>query len=109
MEYLEQDLQELIAKGKAQGYLTYAEVNQYLPDEDVSPEKLDNLILALEEIGVELLIVRSLYGNCVHLRDLLRLRGDTGIGALPFPASDSIPPRVSRPYAPGDPGTGGTA
>jgi RNA polymerase primary sigma factor len=48
------DLQTLIAKGKEQGYLTYDEVNQYLPDEDINPEKLDNLIIALDEQGIEL-------------------------------------------------------
>ncbi len=48
------DLQQLIAKGKEQGYLTYDEVNHYLPDEDINPEKLDNLIIALDEQGIEL-------------------------------------------------------
>jgi RNA polymerase primary sigma factor len=48
------DLVTLIAKGKEQGYLTYDEVNQYLPDEDINPEKLDNLIIALDEQGIEL-------------------------------------------------------
>ena len=33
MEILEYDLNELIKKGKSQGYLTYAEVTNYLPDE----------------------------------------------------------------------------
>jgi RNA polymerase primary sigma factor len=51
---LEQDLHDLIAKGKTQGYLTYDEVNEYLPDDDVSPDKLDNLLLALDEQGIEL-------------------------------------------------------
>jgi RNA polymerase primary sigma factor len=48
------DLQSLVVKGKSQGYLTYDDVNDYLPDEDVNPEKLDNLLLALEERGIEL-------------------------------------------------------
>lgn len=48
------DLQTLVAKGKAQGYLTYDEVNAYLPDEDVNPEKLDSLLSSLEELGIEL-------------------------------------------------------
>ncbi len=47
-------LQTIISQGKEQGYLTYDQVNAYLPDEDVSPEKLDNLLLALDEMGIEL-------------------------------------------------------
>jgi RNA polymerase primary sigma factor len=54
MDHYELDLHDLIAKGKAQGYLTYDEVNGYLPDEDVNPEKLDNLLIALEEVGIQL-------------------------------------------------------
>ena len=54
MDHFQKDLQDLIAKGKAQGYLTYDEVNDYLPDEDVNPEKLDNLLIALDERGIEL-------------------------------------------------------
>jgi RNA polymerase primary sigma factor len=49
------DLNELVAKGKTQGYLTYDQVNAYLPDEAVNPEKLDNLLMALDEAGIELL------------------------------------------------------
>jgi RNA polymerase primary sigma factor len=48
------NLQDLIATGKSQGYLTYDEVNRYLPDEGINPEKLDNLLMALEEKGIEL-------------------------------------------------------
>jgi RNA polymerase primary sigma factor len=54
MDLYEQELNDLIAKGKSQGYLTFDEVNAYLPDEDVSPEKLDNLLLALDELGIQL-------------------------------------------------------
>ena len=55
MDPLDKELQELITKGKTQGYLTYDEVIQYLPDEAVDPEKLDNLLIALDEQGIELL------------------------------------------------------
>src|SRR3954465_15338446 len=55
MKYMEKDLQTLVCRGKSQGYLTYDDVNGYLPDQDVTPEKLDNLLVALEDIGIELL------------------------------------------------------
>jgi RNA polymerase primary sigma factor len=48
------DLAALIAQGKAQGYLTFDQVNGYLPDEAVDPEKIDTLLVALEEQGIEL-------------------------------------------------------
>jgi len=48
------DLKEMVSKGKSQGYLTYDEVNEYLPDEEVDPYRLDNLLIALEEQGIEL-------------------------------------------------------
>jgi RNA polymerase primary sigma factor len=49
-----QELQLLVAQGKTQGYLTYDQVNHYLPDEAVNPEKLDSLLIALDEAGIEL-------------------------------------------------------
>ena len=54
MEHFDKDLQALVSKGKSQGYLTYDEVNKFLPDEDVSPDRLDNLLINLDEEGIKL-------------------------------------------------------
>ena len=48
------DLAALIAVGTSQGYLTFDQVNDYLPDQAVDPEKIDSLLVALEEQGIEL-------------------------------------------------------
>ncbi len=55
MQLMDQDLSTLIARGTQQGFLTYEEVNAYLPDEDVNPEKLDQLLLAIERHGIGLI------------------------------------------------------
>ena len=49
------DLRQLIATGRELGYLTYEQVGKYLPDEDISSEKLDNLLVMLERKGIKLL------------------------------------------------------
>ncbi len=54
MVHADTDLRTLITLAKQQGFLTYDQVNEYLPDEAVTPEKLDNLLLALDEQGIEL-------------------------------------------------------
>src|SRR5438445_13365117 len=52
---LDEGLKTLLETGKDKGYLTYSQVNDYLPDDDVNPEKLDQLLLILEEQGIELI------------------------------------------------------
>ena len=54
MDQLDKDMRELVAKGKSQGYLTYDEVTRVLPDDEVDPDKLDNLLFFLDERGIEL-------------------------------------------------------
>ena len=48
------ELASLITLGRELGYLTFDQVNAYLPDEAVDPEKIDTLLVALEERGIEL-------------------------------------------------------
>src|SRR5437870_9079075 len=52
---LDEGLKTLLDQGKEKGYLTFTQVNDYLPDDAVNPEKLDQLILMLEEQGIELI------------------------------------------------------
>src|SRR5437868_6422534 len=52
---LDEGLKALLDQGKEKGYLTYSQVNDYLPDDAVNPEKLDQLLLVLEEQGIELI------------------------------------------------------
>jgi len=51
----EQQIDELLARGKERGYLTYEEMNDSLPDDLVSPERLDRILMQLDEMGVDLL------------------------------------------------------
>ena len=55
MHRLDARLNELIENGKKQGYLTYNQVSAYLPDEALNPEKLDNLLLTIEEIDLDII------------------------------------------------------
>src|SRR5947207_15597299 len=52
---LDDGLKTLLESGKDKGYLTYTQVNAYLPDDAVNPEKLDQLLMVLEEHGIELI------------------------------------------------------
>ena len=40
----ESRLKDLISKGREQGYLTYAEVNDHLPDEISDPDQIEDII-----------------------------------------------------------------
>ncbi|HEV3203228.1 MAG TPA: RNA polymerase sigma factor RpoD [Gemmataceae bacterium] len=52
---IDEGLKTLIESGKHKGYLTYSQVNEFLPDDAVNPEKLDQLLMVLEEQGIELI------------------------------------------------------
>jgi RNA polymerase primary sigma factor len=45
-------LKELIAKGKDQGYLTYAEVNDHLPADISDPDQIEDIIRMITEMGI---------------------------------------------------------
>ncbi|TZF87884.1 RNA polymerase sigma factor RpoD [Cognatilysobacter lacus] len=47
------DIKQLISKGLEQGYLTYAEVNDHLPDDVVDPEQIEDIIGMINGMGIE--------------------------------------------------------
>ena len=55
MEKIDDGLKALLESGKEKGYLTYSQVNDHLPDDAANPEKIDQLLILLEEQGIELI------------------------------------------------------
>ena len=48
------DIKRLITVGKEKGYLTYDEVNEALPEDLVSSEKLDDMMMIFDEMDIEI-------------------------------------------------------
>ena len=46
-------LKNLIALGKERGYLTYAEINDHLPDDVQDPEQIDSIIGMISDMGIQ--------------------------------------------------------
>ncbi len=46
-------LKLLIARGKEQGYLTYAEVNDHLPPDIVEPDAVEDIISMINDMGIQ--------------------------------------------------------
>ena len=46
-------LKALIAKGKEQGYLTYAEVNDHLPQDISEPDQVEDIIQMINDMGIQ--------------------------------------------------------
>ena len=46
-------IKDLIAKGKEQGFLTYAEVNDHLPEDISDPEQVEEIIQMINDMGIQ--------------------------------------------------------
>jgi len=55
MDKLDEGLKTLLDLGKRRGFLTFDQVNDYLPDEAASPERIHGLLETLDEMGIELI------------------------------------------------------
>jgi RNA polymerase primary sigma factor len=48
-------LKSVIKKGQARGFLTYEELNDALPDDTVAPERIDEILVMLDDLGVDII------------------------------------------------------
>ena len=55
LEKLSPEVKTLIEEAKKKGSVTYDELNKVLPDDTVSPEKLDSIFQMLDELGIEII------------------------------------------------------
>ena len=84
--------QEMIAKGKAQGTLTYEEVSSFLPDEIEGTDRIDTLLAALDGLGIELVD-----GPDAHRRDLAEQDTSASEGDRSHLLHDGLPAGSSDP------------
>jgi RNA polymerase primary sigma factor len=84
--------QEMIAKGKAQGNLTYEEVSSFLPDEIEGTDRIDTLLAALDGLGIELVD-----GPDAHRRDLAEQDTTVHEGDRSHLLNDGMPAGSSDP------------
>jgi len=54
-EAFDPDVKLLIEEGRQKGFLSYEEINRVLPDDLVSPEKLDQILMHLDDLGIQLI------------------------------------------------------
>src|ERR687898_53937 len=54
-EEVDNRVKAILDLGTSRGYLTYEELNEKLPDEVVSPDKLDSLLMRIDEMGIKLI------------------------------------------------------
>ena len=64
-------LKELIARGREQGYLTYAEVNDHLPEDISDPEQVEDIIRMINDMGI------NVFETAPDADALLLAEGDT--------------------------------
>lgn len=63
-------LKALIAKGKEQGYLTYTEVNDHLPQDISDPDQVEDIIQMINDLGIQV------FEKAPDADDLLLAEGD---------------------------------
>ena len=66
-------LKELINRGKEQGYLTYSEVNDHLPDDISDPDQVEDIIQMINDLGIKV------FESAPDAEELLMSDGDASV------------------------------
>ena len=87
-------LKQLIAKGKEQGYLTYAEVNDHLPQDISEPDQVEDIIQMINDMGIQV------FEQAPDADELLLTEGDRSADeiAAAEAAPRNTPGHCSRPF-----------
>ena len=72
-------LKKLIVLGKERGFLTYAEINDHLPDDMLDAEQIENIIRMINDMGIQV------YDEAPGCRNA----ADVGSAAPPSPTKTS--------------------
>jgi RNA polymerase primary sigma factor len=57
MPKIEACIKLLIQRGKEKGFITYEELNDLLPEDTIAPEKIDKILMTLDELGIDIVVV----------------------------------------------------
>ena len=63
MEKRHTPMELLLKRGKDRGFLTYEDLNDALPDDTVSPDKIDAILMQLDEMGIDLVDETDIEGR----------------------------------------------
>lgn len=80
-------IKDLIARGKEQGYLTYAEVNDHLPEDISDPDQVEDIIGMINDMGIKV------FEKAPDAEELLMAEGDSSADEI---AAAEAPPRWPR-------------
>ncbi len=88
------DIKALILQGKEKGFLSYAQINDVLPPEAVSPEKIDEMLMLFAEMGIDIVDA----DKAAKLSEVGSGQGKEGLGAsAPVTAAESSSERHHDP------------
>ena len=63
-------IDELVSKGKKQGYLTLDQISEVLPEEMMSPDQIDETLMWFDDRDIEVVEKRK---NCPHRKQRMKM------------------------------------